>query len=164
MSTLETMLLPGVIQPRKDVTFVIKKSLLSYPCLGPVLSARKPMALGRKNAREDLKLVMEQGTQIINEGRSLIIFTQGTRRRNVDTSDFNSLAVKLAKKTHVPIIPIALKTDAWGEGNVLKDFGKINPAIPIHIRFGEPIYISASGKKEHEHILRFIKNQFNAWT
>ena len=37
MSTLETFFLPCIIQPRKDVTFVVKKSLLGYPASAPCL-------------------------------------------------------------------------------------------------------------------------------
>ena len=164
MSTLETMLLPGIIQPRKDTTFVVKDSLLRYPCLGPVLQAREPIALARVNPREDLKLVLGKGTEILSSGRSIIIFTQGTRKTEVNTHDFNSLAVKLAKKAGVPIVPVALKTDVWSGGALFKDFGKIDPGIPVHFAIGKPVAIeSASGKEEHEAIVRFIKDHYDAW-
>ena len=163
MSTLETMLLPSIIQPRKDVTFVVKKSLLNYPCLGPVLEARDPIALGRVNPREDLMLVMKKGAELLAQGRSVIIFTQGTRKPVVDTRDFNSLAVKLAKKASVPVVPVALKTDAWSEGSLMKDFGWIRPEIPVHVCFGPRISIGGTGKEEHEEILKFISGKFMAW-
>ena len=164
MSTLETMLLPGIIQPRKDTTFVVKNSLLHYPCLGPVLTAREPIALARVNPREDLKLVLGKGAEILGSGRSVIIFTQGTRKKEVNVQDFNSLAVKLAKRAGVPIVPVALKTDVWGEGTLLKDFGKIDPSIPVHIAIGRRVAIgSASGKEEHEAIVSFIKNHYDDW-
>lgn len=163
MSTLETMLLPSIIQPRKDVTFVIKRSLLNYPCLGPVLSARDPIALGRENPREDLRLVLEKGCEILAGGRSIIIFTQGSRKKTVEERDFNTLGVKLAKKAGVPIMPIALKTDAWGEGSLIKDFGWIRPDLPVHVRFGEPISVNGNGKEEHAGIVHFIKSTYDAW-
>lgn len=163
MSTLETLFLPCVIQPLKDVTFVVKRSLLSYPCLGPVLAARDPIALGRANPREDLMLVMDEGKKILESGRSIIIFTQGTRKTRVEEADFNSLGVKLARKAGVPVVPIALKTDMWGEGRLIKDIGPINPALPLHVRFGAPVSIKGPGKEEHKAIVDFIKNAFNEW-
>ena len=48
MSTLETFVLPSMIQPWKDVTFVVKESLLKYPFFGPVLGSREPIVVGRK--------------------------------------------------------------------------------------------------------------------
>ncbi len=163
MSTLETLFLPSVIQPLRDVTFVVKRSLLGYPCLGPVLAAREPIALGRANPREDLKVVMEEGQRILASGRSIIIFTQGTRRSTVDTADFNTLGVKLARKADVPVVPIALKTDMWGEGSLIKDLGSINPSFPVRVRFGEPVAIKGAGREEHAAIVDFIKNSFDAW-
>ena len=162
MSTLETLFLPCIIQPLRDTTFVVKRQLLGYPCLGPVLAAREPIALGRANPREDLKLVMEDGQRILGSGRSVIVFTQGTRRTNVEPGDFNSLAVKLARKANVPVVPIALKTDAWGEGSLIKDIGPINPKLPIHVRFGAPVEIKGA-REEHTAIVDFIKNSFDSW-
>lgn len=163
MSTLETLFLPCIIQPLRDVTFVVKRSLLKYPCLGPVLAAREPIALGRTNPREDLKAVMEEGQKILESGRSVIIFTQGTRRTTVEAADFNSLGVKLARKANVPVVPIALKTDAWGEGSLIKDIGPITPALPVHVRFGAPVEIKGAGREEHATIVDFIKTSFDAW-
>ena len=162
MSTLETLFLPCIIQPLRDTTFVVKRQLLGYPCLGPVLAAREPIALGRANPREDLKLVMDDGQKILGSGRSVIVFTQGTRRTNVEPGDFNSLAVKLARKAGVPVVPIALKTDAWGEGSLIKDIGPINPKLPIHVRFGAPVEIKGA-REEHTVIVDFIKNSFDSW-
>ena len=162
MSTLETLFLPCIIQPLRDTTFVVKRQLLGYPCLGPVLAAREPIALGRANPREDLKLVMDDGQKILGSGRSVIVFTQGTRRTNVEPSDFNSLAVKLARKANVPVVPIALKTDAWGEGSLIKDIGPIDPKLPIHVRFGAPVEIKGA-REEHTAIVDFIKNSFDSW-
>lgn len=163
MSTLETFLLPCIIQPRKEMTFVVKKSLLKYPCLGPVLASREPLALGRINPREDLAVVLEGGQKHLAEGRSIVIFTQGSRKPEVKVEDFNSLGVKLAKKAHVPVVPIALKTDAWGEGALIKDIGKITPSLPVHVRFGAPVAIEGTGKAEHAAIVSFIKNSFDQW-
>lgn len=163
MSTLETFLLPCIIQPRKDVTFVVKKSLLTYPCLGSVLATRNPLAVSRVNPRDDLITVLEGGKKLLQEGKSIIIFTQGSRKKDVKEEDFNSLGVKLARKANVPIIPIALKTDAWGEGSIIKDMGWIKPHLPVHVRFGEALEIRGSGRDEHASIVRFIRENFDAW-
>ena len=42
MSTLETFVLPSMIQPWKDVTFVVKESLLKYPFFGPCSGRASP--------------------------------------------------------------------------------------------------------------------------
>lgn len=163
MSTLETFFLPCIIQPVRDVTFVVKSALLKYPCLGPVLSSRDPLVVGRSNPREDLAIVLDGGKKHLDAGRSVIIFPQGTRSYTVDEARFSSLGIKLAKKAGVPVIPVALKTDAWGTGSLIKDLGRIRPDIPVHIRFGEALTIHGNGKEEHAQSLKFITESVAGW-
>ena len=163
MSILETFVLPCLIQPYRDVTFVIKESLLSFPFFKHVMRSRKPITVGRDNPREDLKTVLVEGQNRINANISVVIFPQTTRSINFDPSKFNSLGVKLAKRCKVPVIPVALKTDAWGIGRKFKDFGKICPAKTVHINFGEPLIVKGSGKEEHKFIVDFITKGINSY-
>ncbi len=164
MSTLETFFLPSIIQPVLNHTFVVKESLLNYPLLGPVLRAENPIAVTRTNPRQDLATVLEEGQKKLQNGESIIIFPQGTRKPDVKAEDFSSLGVKLAKKANAPIIPIALKTNAWGTSSVTKDFGPINPHIPVRITFGAPIEItSANAKEEHQQTVDFIISTYNSF-
>lgn len=163
MSTLETFVLPCIIQPVKNTTFVVKKSLVEMPVFGPVMRSREPIVVERKNPREDLKKVLEEGKQKLHAGISLIIFPQNTRSVAFVPSDFNSLGIKLAIKAEVPVVPIALKTDAWGVGKYLKDFGPIDKKKKVHLAFGEPIHIEGSGKTEHQRIIHFIESKLKKW-
>lgn len=164
MSTLETFFLPCVIQPVRDVTFVVKASLLKYPCLGPVLRSRDPLEVGRVNPREDLAAVLEGGQKHLAAGRSIIIFPQGTRSHTVEEDQFSSLGVKLARKAHVPVLPVALRTDAWGTGMLIKDIGWIRPRLPVHFLFGEPMTVVGNGREQHAAALHFIRQAFEGWT
>lgn len=103
MSTLETFVLPSMIQPWKDVTFVVKESLLKYPFFGPVLGSREPIVVGRSNPREDLVAVLEGGEARLKQGRSVIVFPQSTRSSVFDPAHFNTIGVKLAKRAGVPV-------------------------------------------------------------
>ena len=163
MSILETFVLPCLIQPYRDVTFVIKESLLSFPFFKHVMRNRNPIVVGRANPREDLRIVLEVGQRRLNANISVIIFPQTTRSIKFDPKKFNSLGVKLAKRGKVPVIPIALKTDVWGIGRKFKDFGKIRPAIPAHITFGDPLQVQSSGKEEHKFIVDFITRKLDAY-
>jgi 1-acyl-sn-glycerol-3-phosphate acyltransferase len=163
MSILETFVLPCLIHPFRKVTFVVKKSLMEYPLFGPVLQSRDPVVVGRVNPREDLKTVLEDGQARLNNNISIILFPQTTRSVDFDRHKFNSLGVKLAKRANVPVIPVALKTDAWGNGRRLKDFGKIDPRKPVRICFGDPLHVNGSGKEEHHHIIEFISEKLKGW-
>jgi 1-acyl-sn-glycerol-3-phosphate acyltransferase len=80
-----------------------------------------------------------------------------------DSKKFNTLGVKLAKRCNVPVVPFALKTDAWGLGRRLKDFGRICPEKTVHIHFGAPMKIQGSGKEEHNIVVEFIEKNLAGW-
>lgn len=162
MSTLETFILPSIINPIRRVIYIIKKELADFPLFGPVAVARDPIVVGRKNPREDLLHVLNEGKRRLAEGRSIIVFAQKTRSKEIDFSTFTTLGIKLAKQSKVPVIPIALVTDAWGNGKKLKDFGKIDPSKKVHFAFGKPIDI-ASGKDEMKTVIDFINSKIIEW-
>ena len=163
MSTLEAFVLPTIIQPLKRVAFVVKKSLVEYPIFGHLMRARNPIVVGRTNPREDLKAVFDGGVERLQSGISIVVFPQKTRAAQFDPATFNSIGIKLAKRAHVPVIPLALKTDAWGNGVRLKDFGKIDPAKAVHFAFGEPLWVQGSGTAEHRQIVEFIREHLVSW-
>lgn len=164
MSTLETLVLPGIIQPLKPVTFVVKESLLTTPFFGPIMRSRSPVVVGRTNPREDLKTVLEQGTRKLSEGKSIVVFPQSTRSAVFEPEKFNTLGIKLALKAGVPVVPMALKTDAWGIGRIFKDFGAIDRSKKIHFSFGEPVRIEGRGTDEHQAVIRFIQEKLQEWS
>ena len=114
MSTLETMVLPCLVQPRCETTFVVKQELLSYPFFKHVLGARNPIQIGRENPREDLRKVLLEGQAQLQDGTSVILFPQRMGTSQFHPEEFNLLGVKLAQRANVPVIPVALAIDAWG--------------------------------------------------
>lgn len=156
MSTLETFILPGIIQPYRNVTFVAKETLIKYPFFKSVILSRNPITVGRVNPRADLKKILSEGKRHLENNTSIIIFPQTTRSKIMDRSKFNSIGTKLALYAGVPIVPIALKTDAWRVGKWFKDVGKIDPAKMVHFCFGDPIFLSGNGKNTHKAIVDFI--------
>lgn len=164
MSALETFLLPGMIRPRMPVTFVVKKSLVALPVFGPVMRSRDPVVVGRANPREDLVAVLEEGGRRLANGISVVVFPQATRSPCFEPARFNSIGIKLALKAGVPVIPVALKTDAWGQGAIIKEAARIHPGRPACFRFGAPMRIAGHGKSEHASICRFISETLAGWS
>ncbi len=163
MSMLETMVLPVIVQPVKDVTFVVKQGLLEYPVFCHVMRSRDPIAVTRTHPREDLKAVLEGGQERLQQGVSIIIFPQTTRTEHFDPAQFNSMGMKLAQRARVPVVPLALLTNAWQNGNVLKDFGRIDISKQVHFAFGQPMEVQGRGAQEHQQVVNFIQGQLEAW-
>lgn len=163
MSSLETMVLPALVQPIKKVTFVVKQSLLNYPIFKYVMRSRDPVAVTQTDPRQDFKLMMEGGTERFARGTSIIIFPEGRRAAEFEPEKFNSIGVKLAGRAGVPIVPVALETRAWGIGKPLADFGPINPAHKVRFAFGPPLMVEGRGTAEQAAIVAFIQAKLDLW-
>lgn len=163
MSTLETMILTGIIMPIKNTIFVAKKSLLTFPVFGHIMKATLPISVGRTNPREDLKTVMDEGVRRLKEGTSIIVFQQSHRDAKFDSEKFSSLGIKLAQKAGVKVVPFALKTDFWGNAKKIRDFGPIRRKEPVCFSFANPISVEELGKETNEKVIKFIQEKLTEW-
>ncbi len=164
MSSLETFLLPTFILPIMPVTFIVKQSLVDYPVFGRIMRACDPITVTRKDPRKDLKDVFEQGARkLTEEGTSIVVFPQTTRSQTFMREHFNTIGIKLAKRAGAPVIPFALKTDAWGIGWPVKDLGIIRPSRTVRFAFGKPMEITGNGRDQHEGTIEFITEKFRLW-
>ncbi|MDP4223138.1 MAG: lysophospholipid acyltransferase family protein [Bacteroidota bacterium] len=163
MGTLETMILPSLIAPHREVTFVVKESLVKHPLFGHVMRSRDPIVVGRTDPRKDFEEVMTKGPELISKGTSIVIFPQSTRSTVFKPEEFNSLGVKLAKKTGVNVVPVALKTDFWGQGRIIKELGPLDSKKIIYFKFGESFPVTGNGKAENQKIIDFIHSCLTQW-
>ncbi len=163
MSMLETLLLPTVLLGHSPLSIVLKKKLLSYPILGGPLRRIQPIAVTRKNPRDDLRAVMEIGHDRLAAGRSVLLFPQATRQTIFDAERFNSLGDKLARTAGVPLVPVALKTDFQGIGRFVKDFGRVDPSLPIRFALGPALLDTPAKGERHRQCVAFIEERLRAW-
>ncbi len=163
MSTFEGFCYPYIIRPYLPVTFVIKEDLAKMPFLKHIFLSRNPILVTRKNPREDLRQVLQGGTELLNQGISIIIFPQTTRTNVIKAESFNSIGVKLARRAGVPVVPVAVQSEAWGCGKWIKDLGRIHPDRNVRVSFGEPLYLQGNGRKEHEETFAFIEDKLKSW-
>ncbi len=105
---------------------MVKESLVRHPLFGDVMRSRDPIVVGRTDPRKDLEAVMNGGMELLSKGISIVIFPQSTRSVEFRPEEFNSLGVKLAKKAGVKVVPVALKTDFWGNGKVIRELGPLD--------------------------------------
>jgi 1-acyl-sn-glycerol-3-phosphate acyltransferase len=163
MSTLDTFLVPGLVEPAKPLTYVVKSSLVTHPFFGPVTRALPHIPVGRRNPREDLQIVLDQGIARLRAGVSMCIFPQATRSDCFDENHFNTLGIKLARRAGAMVIPLALRTDFWGNGRWLKDLGPIRPERTVHVAFGPAVPADLAPAAAHAQVVAFIRERLMAW-
>ncbi len=163
MSTLETMVFPTTLLSFGKLAIVLKASLDTMPFVGASTRTVGCIGISRKNAREDLKTVLEVGAQRLASGSSVLLFPQGTRQSVFDGKKFNSLGSKLAERAGVPVVPLAVKTDFLQTGKWIKDFGIVDPNKPIRFACGPVLLPELGSRKVHELSVAFIEGKIKEW-
>lgn len=163
MSMFETIAAPSLIGPFKSFDTVVKDSLMKVPLFGDIMRAAGSLAVTRRHPREDLRIVLEQGTARLRAGRSILIYPQSTRLALFQRERFGSIGVKLARRAGVPVVPLALRTDFQQNGRWIKDVGPLDRSRPIRFRFGAPIPVAGNGREAHEAVIAFITQTMREW-
>ena len=162
-SQLETYLLPGILLPFGGLTVIIKEEITRYPFFGRVVREAQCITVGRTNPLADLRKVLTDGEAAIRNQRSVLIFPQGTRYTLFTPESFNTIGTKLAQRANVPVIPIAVKTDFFPVGRLLRELSPVYPQRIIRIRCGTPIPPAESPKDIHAHCLAHITSTLREW-
>jgi 1-acyl-sn-glycerol-3-phosphate acyltransferase len=102
-SEWETYVLQVLMAP---VSTVLKKELLSVPFFGWGLRMVQPIAIDRSQKTNALKQIISQGKERLEDGRSVLIFPEGTRIAPNEVEAFNKGAAMLATSANVPILPV----------------------------------------------------------
>lgn len=155
-SAWETFALQTIFPPH---TWVLKKELLYIPIFGWGLWASKPIAIDRNDKRNALDQVIIQGKEILEEGRWIVIFPEGTRVAYGQRKKYSVGGAKLAVEANVPIIPVAHNAGRlWGKGSFLKRSGVINVAI------GKPMMTNNKSPRELTlEAEQWIENKISGW-
>ncbi|GLS28201.1 lysophospholipid acyltransferase family protein [Marinibactrum halimedae] len=139
-SSWETFYLQSLFFP---MSTILKQELLKIPFFGWGLAQLKPIAIDRSNPMKALKQVKREGMATINQGRSLLVFPQGTRVSPGETGTYARSGADIAIGANAPIIPIAHNAGScW----VNKSFIKRPGTITVHI--GEPLQVDGKSSKE----------------
>jgi 1-acyl-sn-glycerol-3-phosphate acyltransferase len=88
--------------------FIAKRELKWVPFLGQVIWFMRFIFINRQNRSKALESIAEAARDI-REGKSVVIFPEGTRTRDGKLGEFKKGGFALAQDAGVPIVPMALK-------------------------------------------------------
>ena len=94
-------------------TFMAKREMLSWPILGPGFRIFGAFPVRRGGA--DLSAI-RAATEVVNEGRMLVMFPEGTRSRTGGLTKGHPGTALIALRTGAPIVPVAVtgtETITW---------------------------------------------------
>lgn len=122
--------------------YVLKRELLRIPFWGWYLWRMGMIAIDRSAGASTIKQMLKDSKARLNEGRTIIIYPEGTRTRPGSAPHYHPGVVALYSSLGVPVIPVALNSGLfWGKNAFVKKPGTITlqflPPIPPGLKKDE---------------------------
>ncbi len=110
-----------------DPAVIIKHELLNIPFYGWYARKARMIAIDRDAGARALRKMAEAAREVIREGRSVVIFPEGTRKKPGAPPDYKPGVAGLYGRLDVPCVPVALNSGLFwtGPGGFLKKRGRI---------------------------------------
>ena len=113
---------------------VLKRSLLRIPFYGWYCRKMRMIAIDRASGAKAIRLMHGQARRALDDGRPIVIFPEGTRRKPGAPPDYKPGVAALYAQLHVPCVPVAHNSGLFWVGGFLRKPGTIVleflPAIP----------------------------------
>jgi len=110
--------------------WVFKRQLLWLPFLGWGLALTKPIAVDRTTPKKALDQVIKQGKALLEDGRTVVIYPEGTRVAPGQRGKYMPGGSLLAVKAGVPVLPVAHNAGVfWPRSSFVKYPGTIQVII-----------------------------------
>jgi 1-acyl-sn-glycerol-3-phosphate acyltransferase len=126
-SAWETMVFHRLVG---DPAFVLKRELLRLPFIGWYMRRTEQIPIDRAGRGAALKHMLDKGKRAVEQGRSLVIFPEGTRQPTGQAGRYHSGVYKLYEALAVPVVPIALNSGLFWSRNA---FVRHSGTITLHV-------------------------------
>jgi len=110
--------------------YVLKRELVWIPFFGWLLKAAGFIAVDRKAGAAALRRMVRDAERAVADGRSLLIFPEGTRTAPGEHRPYQPGIAALYDRLKLPVVPIALNSGLfWGRRSFVKRPGRITVEI-----------------------------------
>jgi 1-acyl-sn-glycerol-3-phosphate acyltransferase len=132
--------------------FIAKKQLANIPLFGWAMRAGRFIFIDRQNAASAHRTI-DEAAERIREGRSVVIFPEGTRSRDGRLAPFKKGAFHLAIKSGAEVVPVAIRgsREVMRSGSFL-----IHPGV-VDIELGAPIPTAGLGPDDRQALLDEVR-------
>ena len=110
----------------KYPAYVLKRELLRIPLWGWYLWRMQMIAIDRSAGGQGLKDMLRQAKARVAEGRSVVIFPEGTRMKVGAPAHYHPGILAMYSQLKIPVVPVALNSGCfWGRNAFTKRPGNI---------------------------------------
>lgn len=118
----------------KPFGFISKMEVKKVPIISSWMEVINCVFLDRSDRRQAIRSIRE-GSELLKQGHSLVIFPEGTRSKGGRMGEFKSGSFRLAKDSGVPIVPICIK----GTSDVFEKNGRLIKPANIKVTICPPV-------------------------
>lgn len=104
-STWDTLMLWNVLG---NPAFVLKRGLYFIPIFGWYLARGGHIGIERKSGQNAMRTILEAAPKLMEQGRGLVIFPEGTRMRTGQQKPFHRGVARISQSLQLPVTPVAL--------------------------------------------------------
>ncbi len=119
---------------RSDSVFVYKKALAYIPMFNIYLWAARHICLNRGGGARALKKLISDVKDRLSDGRAIIIFPEGTRKKVGDKPDYKAGVAAIYANIEAPVVPVRLDS-----GKLWPRQSRFKKAGTITVEFLEPM-------------------------
>ncbi len=137
-----------------EFRWLAKVELFSIPILGHAMKAIGYIPIDRTNRKAAFESIDHAAKEVKN-GKSIIIFPEGTRSTDGILQNFKKGGFILAIKSQQPVVPVSI----GGSHKVLRKHDwKIHPGT-ITVKFGKPIPTQGMTVKDRDKLIELVRNE-----
>lgn len=129
---------------------VLKRELSRIPLWGWATKLYGSMSVDREASAKALRRLMAEGKELRAQGRSVIVYPEGTRVTPGESPPLRSGFAGLYKAVNLPVVPIALDS-----GRFMPKKGPKRPGV-VTIRVGTPIPAGLPRKEIEQRVWQAI--------
>jgi 1-acyl-sn-glycerol-3-phosphate acyltransferase len=114
----------------RQPSYVLKAELLNVPLWAPLARHSGVIAVDRSAGSTALRALVKQGRGVLQEGRAVVIFPEGTRTQPGERVSYQPGVAALAVATGATVVPAATDSGRlWGRRAFWKTPGTITVSI-----------------------------------
>jgi 1-acyl-sn-glycerol-3-phosphate acyltransferase len=135
-----------------DFRWLAKKELFTVPIWGTAMRRAGYIPIDRSHGRQAIKS-LDRAAKKIAKGTSVIIFPEGTRSKDGKLQKFKSGAMRLAIKSGVPLVPVAIT----GTYKILPKGRLLVRSGQVTIQAGQPIDTQGYKSKDKSELAALLQ-------
>ncbi len=129
-----------------------KKELFSVPVMHGCLVALGCIKIDRKGAHSIVEAI-RTGCRKIEEGKSIVVFPEGTRSKTGEIGSFKNGAFKIAQRTGCAVVPVAIRNDRY----LLESAHTLTP-VDVYIKFLPKVETASLSEDEQKELGSVVEN------